>query len=278
MAFDDTVRAEIRAAAEAAGLPPDALEAVVEVESGGRAFAQVGGKPMPLILWEYHVFHRCLPPELRAEALARGLAARRWGDRPYKRTQSARYAQLERGRAIHEGAAYSACSWGVGQVLGENWQWLGYPSARALAEEAMEGVGGQVRLMIRFIDRRGLRGALEARDWRGFARAYNGPGQVDHYAGLMAKAYARLGGAAPAAAVIDDEVTLRFGARGEAVSRLQQALRGLGHHLHVDGDFGPATRAALIAFQTEQSLTPDGIAGPQTWGRIEALQGRDRLA
>lgn len=277
MALSREVRDEIRKAAEAANLPPDALEAVVEVESGGRAFEIVDGEQRPLILWEYHVFHRCLPPALRKTAMDRGLAAPRWGDIPYKKTQSARYAQLARGRQIDEQAAYSACSWGVGQVLGENWEWLGYPSARALAEEAMSGVAGQVRLMIRFIDKRGLRRALEERDWRGFARGYNGPGQVDFYAGRMAEAHRRIAGAA-AASPPSDDVTLRFGDKGEAVSRLQQALRGLGHHLIVDGDFGPATLAAVRAFQAEQALAVDGVAGPKTWGRIEALQGRDHLS
>ncbi len=34
--------------------------------------------------------------------------------------------------------------------------------------------------------------------------------------------------------------------------------------LDVDGDLGPATLAAIKAFQTSRGLVPDGIAGPQT--------------
>ncbi len=33
-----------------------------------------------------------------------------------------------------------------------------------------------------------------------------------------------------------------------------------------DGEFGPKTKAATIAFQQRYSLEVDGIAGPQSWG------------
>jgi len=39
-------------------------------------------------------------------------------------------------------------------------------------------------------------------------------------------------------------------------------------NLVVDGIFGPNTQAAVIAFQRIFGLTPDGIVGPLTWGRI----------
>jgi hypothetical protein len=168
-----------------------------------------------------------------------------------------------------------ACSWGVGQVLGENAAWLGYPSARALAETAMQGVEGQLDVMCRFIQKRGLSDELTGLDWRGFARLYNGPGQVDHYSRLMARAYERMDGPPPPPSEQDDDVTLRIGARGLAVSALQQNLRRLGYHLLVDGDFGPATKVAVMKFQSDNGLVADGIAGPLTLGRVEAMLGRD---
>jgi len=33
-----------------------------------------------------------------------------------------------------------------------------------------------------------------------------------------------------------------------------------------DGEFGPKTKAATIAFQQKYKLEVDGIAGPQSWG------------
>lgn len=59
--------------------------------------------------------------------------------------------------------------------------------------------------------------------------------------------------------------TLREGARGAAVLDLQAALSGAGMALAIDGDFGPATKRAVIAFQRSKGLEPDGIVGPMTW-------------
>lgn len=273
MAFDTDVLDAIHALAAQKGWPEAAFAAVVEVESNGKAFSRVDGRDLPLILFEPHVFYRCLPPSLRAEAVRRNLARPKWGQLPYPKTQAARYNQLERAKSIHEEAAYMACSWGVGQVLGENHVMLGLPTARALAEQAMSGIAGQLDLMARFIDATGLGPKLIALDWRGFARRYNGSGQVAEYAGRMERAFRRYGG--QAVPVEEDDVTLRLGSRGTAVSDLQQNLRRLGYHLFVDGDFGPATEAAVTRFQSDNGLLADGIAGPVTQARVEALLGRD---
>lgn len=276
MAFDPAVSKAIEKKAGELGWPPKAFMAVVQVESGGKAFATVDGKPMPLILFEPHVFYRCLPQSKRKEAQDRNLAAPRWGDLPYPLSQSARYNQLARAKTIHVEAAYMACSWGVGQVLGENADWLGFPSAQNLAETAMGSIEGQLELMTRFITKRGLIDELKARDWRGFARLYNGSGQVDFYSKAMARAYKNLGGTAPNGTT--DSVILKIGSTGHAVMLLQKNLRALGYHLHVDGDFGPATKSEVARFQGNNGLVADGIAGPATQGRIEAMLGRDTVA
>jgi hypothetical protein len=42
-------------------------------------------------------------------------------------------------------------------------------------------------------------------------------------------------------------------------------LRVAGHQVSVDGSFGPATKAAVQAFQTAHALAADGAVGPATW-------------
>jgi putative chitinase len=63
---------------------------------------------------------------------------------------------------------------------------------------------------------------------------------------------------------------LKEDSRGPAVVRLQRELRKSGFNPgKIDGDFGPATKAAVIAFQKSRGLLADGIAGPRT---LKALQ------
>jgi peptidoglycan hydrolase-like protein with peptidoglycan-binding domain len=67
----------------------------------------------------------------------------------------------------------------------------------------------------------------------------------------------------PAAGPAPDPV-LSLGDRGPEVRELQQRLNGAGASLRIDGDFGPATEAAVKAFQQANGLTVDGIVGPAT--------------
>jgi hypothetical protein len=71
----------------------------------------------------------------------------------------------------------------------------------------------------------------------------------------------RFGPTAPPAAP-DEQLTL--GDRGPEVKLLQQALNRVGAGLDADGDFGPATRGAVIAFQTARALSPTGVVGKET--------------
>jgi hypothetical protein len=59
--------------------------------------------------------------------------------------------------------------------------------------------------------------------------------------------------------------TLKPGDTGAQVKALQRALKALGYPVgKVDGDYGPATKTALAAFQHASGLTADGIFGPKT--------------
>ncbi|MEU2718065.1 GH25 family lysozyme [Streptomyces sp. NPDC007205] len=59
--------------------------------------------------------------------------------------------------------------------------------------------------------------------------------------------------------------TVKEGDHGPAVSAVQAELKARGAALSVDGSFGAATHDAVVAFQTRNQLTPDGIVGPTTW-------------
>ena len=96
-----------------------------------------------------------------------------------------------------------------------------------------------------------------------------GPGQFQH----VAKAH--VAGHRAAGSLLAE------GTRGPAVGELQTHLSKLGYAnaqgqpLAVDNDFGRNTRQALEAFQRDQGLSVDGVAGPRTW---TALREATRMA
>ena len=64
---------------------------------------------------------------------------------------------------------------------------------------------------------------------------------------------------------------LSKGDKGDKVRVLQELLRGKGYDLGTygaDGDFGGATRSAVMAFQVRNHLGADGIVGKNTWRKL----------
>jgi len=71
----------------------------------------------------------------------------------------------------------------------------------------------------------------------------------------------------------DDPPTLKLGAEGWQVKRLQKLLRQHGllpADAKIDGDFGEITDEAVKAFQLFSDLNPDGIVGTMTWRALQA--------
>lgn len=64
-------------------------------------------------------------------------------------------------------------------------------------------------------------------------------------------------------------ITLRKGSRGNCVKWLQWQLNKVaGTNLKIDGDFGSSTRLAVIHFQSNNGLSPDGVVGIQTRNKL----------
>lgn len=71
--------------------------------------------------------------------------------------------------------------------------------------------------------------------------------------------------------------TVRRGCLGGAVERAQRWLQELGYSVGTtgaDGDFGPATEAAVRLFQQRQGLQVDGIVGQRTWSEMAWLRAK----
>lgn len=81
----------------------------------------------------------------------------------------------------------------------------------------------------------------------------------------------------PSRAALYPGTVLRIGSRGEYVLLLQTYLSEISQafpnipSVTPDGQFGPATDAAVRAFQTEFGLNPNGVVGVITWDAIASL-------
>jgi hypothetical protein len=181
--------ADIVKAAATLGVPAACVRAVNEVESSGSGFLSDG---RPVILFERHIFWkrleaRGIDPAPIAAKNPDILSQTRGG---YK-GGAAEYMRLASAELIDAGAAYESASWGAFQVMGENWQRLGYSSVDELVSGMENSEADQLDLFVRFVAAdTGLLAALKARKWAAFAKGYNGPDFARNlYDAKLAQAY-----------------------------------------------------------------------------------------
>lgn len=168
------------------GVGEDEIHAVLDVEAAGSGFDRSGRLKM---LFEPHVFYRNLKGDRQERAVREGLAYAAWRPGHYPADS---YPRLMRAMAIDETAALKACSWGLGQILGENHKAAGYDTPQAMVASFCKDEANQLEAIVRFIKSKKLDDDLRRHDWRGFARGYNGAQYERHgYHVKLANAYAR---------------------------------------------------------------------------------------
>ena len=242
--------AEYKAAADAYGVPVPSVKTVMIVEAAGEGFLDDG---RPKILGEAYHFH------LRTggvyDATHPAISQPSWElAKRYYRGGAGEYDRLAEAKALNEKAALESFSWGAGQVMGFNATSLGYASVQDFVA-AMQTKAGQMDAMMRYCKVNNLLDEMrrfpDPQACRAFARGYNGPAAVDVYGPKLEEAYAVATG--------KPRDLLRRGMHGDDVFALQMTLG-----IHADGDYGPATEAAVTAYQRSHGLFADGVAGPKT--------------
>ena len=271
MAFPEGVIKEIKEVAREWKLDGIGLVAVVAKESGGVVFATVRGRNEPLIRFEGHYFDKLVPAHKREQARNAGVSSPIAGKIKNPASQSARWDLLLKAANIDAAAAYMSCSWGVGQVMGSHWKMLGYKSVMEMVQTARASLYGQVELMARYIVKNNLAKELNSRDWSAFAAGYNGKNyKKNNYDTDLAKLYALYGGTK--GVTPERSGYLRLGSKGAGVRDVQAMLVLSGYKVVIDGDFGKATKDAVIAFQKANGLSGDGIVGPKTQLALSAVR------
>lgn len=176
---------EIAAFAARLGCSVKQLRAVATVESAGSGFDTRG---RPTLRFERHKFHQ--------------FTAGRWSVAPFSNPQRGggggedAWTFLADGCAHDPDAAFKACSWGKFQVMGFQWEALGFASAFDLAVSTVAGEAAHYELLARYVEAMHLEDELRAlspdpRTCVAFARAYNGSAYADnHYDQRLAGAMA----------------------------------------------------------------------------------------
>jgi hypothetical protein len=176
---------DYQAAADQIGAEVAAVKAIAEVESSGRGF----WTGRPIIRLEAHWFGKLTGYQYNDSHPH--ISCRSWTPSLAARNQGEAWQQFEEAAALDEGAAIQSTSWGAYQLMGFHWRTLGYDSPQAMMT-AMGTDEGQLDAFVRFVKADPvLIDALRRHDWHAFAARYNGLGQVERYAGLMAAAYER---------------------------------------------------------------------------------------
>lgn len=271
--FNSEQRRIITQTATDIGVDVNKLLAFMLTETNGVAFAVVDGRDEPLIRWEGHYFFKLIQENLRAKAISLGLANQKVGGVKNPKDQAGRYALLARGKKLDVIAAISSCSWGIGQVMGAHWKWLGYSSAVAFEKEVRSGFVGQITAMALFLDRSGIIPHLKRGDWSAVARIYNGKDYAKNKYDVKMKAnYESLVGTTVANEPPKSAGMLRVGSKGPGVRELQNLLVRAGFSVKPDGDFGTSTEKALKTYQTTNGLEADGVAGKLTMASLQKLK------
>jgi hypothetical protein len=210
---------------------------------------------MPTIRFEGHYFYRLLKGDEQKRAVKLGLANLKVGGVKNPKTQEARYLLLDKAKAINLEAAIMSTSYGVGQVMGSHWKSLGFLSAADFEKSMTGSFESQVVIMAKFIIKNGLRDEANDKDWAGYARGYNGPlYRKNNYDQKIAALYLKAkNGQVGRNEVHKPDGMLRMGSSGARVRELQTLLIRAGYAVNADGDFGPATKRAVMDFQEKQS-------------------------
>jgi hypothetical protein len=235
-------------ACEALGAGVAEVWAVLTVET--LAFGFLADR-RPQILFERHIFHHLTKG--RFDATHPGISNKVPGGYA---GNGAEYTRLNAAVRLDYEAALESTSWGVGQVLGFNYERAGFALVDDMVADMIRDEDAQLTAMYNFIRNSGLGPALQRRDWAAFARGYNGAAfQKTSYDTRLATAYAKYQTAAP----------------DLAVRAAQAALLYLGIDPGpIDGFQGPLTRGALLAFQAREALPLTGLLDERTEATLAA--------
>jgi hypothetical protein len=234
-------------ASSALGVYVQEIWTVLAVETSGCGFLP---DRRPQILYERHIFHRLTQGRYDDGDISSPVPG------GYGPRGAAQYERLARAIAKDRNAALQSASWGIGQIMGENFQAAGFSSVEDMVAAMCRSEDQQLAAMAGFLIHCGLQTSLRVHDWTSFALGYNGPNYaINRYDFRLNGEFQKFSG----------------GTLPDLNARAAQLyLTYLGFHPGpIDGVAGAQTLAAFAEFAAKHGLPDGGVFSPAT---VAALQ------
>ena len=220
------------------GVDAPTLLALLTVETPGCGFLS---DRRPQILFERHIFSRLTGGVFDAQFpnISNPVPG------GYGPGGAPQYARLGSAVALNQEAALQSASWGLGQVMGENFEESGFADVGAMVTGICATEDQQLAAVVGFIMKNGLETALQEQDWASYAHGYNGPNFAQNaYDTKLAHYFAVFSDSANS-----PDLTVR-------AAQVYLLFLGLNPH-GIDGQLGANTLTALHSFQSRngQPLT-----------------------
>ena len=205
---------------------------VLAVETSGCGFLS---DRRPRILYERHIFHRLTDGKFDDGDISDPAAG------GYGPSGAHQYDRLTEAMSKDPIAALQSASWGIGQIMGENFKQAGFNNVNDMVAAMSQSEDQQLAAMGSFLVSSRLQSSLQSHDWSTFARGYNGPNYaINRYDAKLNGEYQKY-----SSGVLPD-LTVRAA---------QLYLTYLGFHPgQIDGIAGRITLDALSQFQTKNKL------------------------
>jgi len=234
--------------ADSLGVHAPEIWTVLAVETSGCGYL---ADRRPQILYERHIFHRLTNGEFDDGDISDPSPG------GYGPSGAHQYDRLAAAISENRTAALQSVSWGIGQIMGENFVSAGFQNVEDMVAAMSESEDRQLAAMGSFLIGKKLRAALQTHDWTTFARGYNGK----NYA--INRYDVRLNG---------EFLKYSSGSLPDLNVRAAQLyLTYLGFHPGpADGIAGQRTLAALAQFQTQQGLQSTDAIDEDTITQLQA--------
>ena len=226
--------AGFNAAMNALGVDAPMIWTILQVETHG---CGCFSDRRPQILYERHIFSRLTNHAY--DAAHPGISNPVSGG--YGESGIPQYARLGEALACDQDAALKSASWGLGQVLGENYGVAGYGNVSDMVRDMCTSEDAQLAAMVSYIRSNHLHPYLQQQNWKAYAAGYNGADYAKYkYDTNLAAAHTRFtDGPLP-------DLNVRIA---------QACLHFLGFDPKgVDGQVGSNTLLALHGFQAKNGV------------------------